>query len=40
MTGDLIFDAMNGQPFAVFFALFTMACIAGVIWSGIESERS
>ena len=40
MTGDLILDIMNCNPAAIAFAMFTLACIAGIIWSGAESERS
>ena len=38
-TSDLILDMMNGQPIAIVFALFTLVCIAGIVWSGVESER-
>ena len=38
-TGDLILDVLSCNPIAIVFAIFTLVCIAGVIWSGMEDAQ-
>lgn len=39
-TGDLVLDTINMVPAAILWVSFTLVCLAGIIWSGIESERN
>ena len=38
-TGDLMMDVMNGFPFAVFYAAFTVMCVGFMIFACVGSIK-